>query len=236
MATRRGRRPAAAEAETFELEIEDVRRPGATADDYETVELVTDRGHIEMRYYPVPASTRAAIFVGGTGGGFDTPVNGSLYPRLCDELQGDGIACLRVRYRQPVHLEECTLDVLAGIHFLESEGAETLALCGHSFGGAVIIQAAVHAPVVRTCIPMSTQTFGADPATLLGPRCSMLIVHGTADEILPHSCSEYVHKIARQPKKLVLKEGARHGLDEWSQELPELLRDWITTELARATE
>lgn len=139
MATRRGRRPAAAEEETFELEIEDVRRPGATADEYETVELVTDRGDIEMRYYPVPASTRAAIFVGGTGGGFDTPVKGWLYPRLCDELQGDGIACLRVRYRQPVHLEECTLDVLAGIH-CSMLPVETFAFRRNCFSGHSLVK------------------------------------------------------------------------------------------------
>jgi hypothetical protein len=31
----------------------------------------------------------------------------------------------------------------------------------------------------------------------------------------------------------LLKEGARHGLDEWADELPGILRDWIRTELSR---
>jgi pimeloyl-ACP methyl ester carboxylesterase len=128
------------------------------------------------------------------------------------------------------------LDVLAGISFLEAEGITSVALVGHSFGGAVAINAAAISPIVRTCIPMSTQTFGAEPAWRLGPRCSLLLAHGTADEILPPSCSEYVFRIAKEPKELLLKEGARHGLDEWADELPGILRDWITRHLPRETD
>jgi fermentation-respiration switch protein FrsA (DUF1100 family) len=80
---------------------------------------------------------------------------------------------------------------------------------------------------------MSTQTFGADPAGELSPRCSLLLAHGTSDEILPHRCSEHAYAMAGQPKKLLLKDGARHGLDEWADELPHVLRWWIRTELTR---
>jgi hypothetical protein len=109
----------------------------------------------------------------------------------------------------------------------------SVALVGHSFGGAVVIQAAAASPAVRTCVPMSTKSYGADAAAELSPRCSILLAHGTADEILPPRCSEYVYRIAGEPKKLLLKEGARHGLDEWADELPGILRDWIRTELSR---
>jgi hypothetical protein len=53
-----------------------------------------------------------------------------------------------------------------------------VALTGHSFGGAVVIQAAAHSDAVRTCVPMSTQTYGVDPARELSPRCSILLAHG----------------------------------------------------------
>ena len=221
------------EIASIEMSIGDVRREPKTAEGYEPVVQITSGGPIELRYYAVPGATRTAIFVGGAGGGYDTPVCGWLYPRMCEALQRDGITALRVRYRHPNDLDESVLDVLAGIGFLEAEGVTSVALVGHSFGGAVVINAAAISRTVRTCIPMTTQSYGAEPAWRLGPRCSILLVHGTADEILPPSCSEYVFRIAKEPKKLVLKEGARHGLGEWADDLPDILRDWITRHLPR---
>ena len=230
-------------AQTVEMAVREVRVGEATHEGFAPVVVSTNRGNIEMRYYPADGPARdgdgdgppkGAIFVGGAGGGWDTPVRGRLYPGLCQRLPADGIACLRVRYRHPADLPESTLDVLAGVAFLQSVGVRHVALAGHSFGGAVVIQAAATSDAVRTCIPLSTQGYGAEPAAELGPRCSILLGHGTADEVLHHRCSEYVYDIAGQPKKLVLKKGARHGLDEWADELPDLLRDWIRIELARA--
>ena len=186
-----------------------------------------------MRYYPVAGTARAALFVGGAGGGFDTPVKGWLYPRLCTELQSDGVAGLRVRYRHANDLDECVLDVLAGISFLEADDVQSVAVVGHSFGGAVVIRAAALSESVRTCVALSTQTYGAQPAAELGPRCSLLLAHGLDDEILPPDCSRSVYKSAREPKRLLLKEHARHGLDEWADELPGVIREWIKTELEK---
>lgn len=217
----------------YQMHIHDVRRGAPTSEGYEPIVQETTRGAIQMRYYPLAGATRGAIFVGGAGGGFDTPVRGWLYPRLCGDLQSDGIAALRVRYRHAGDLEESILDVLAGISFLEADHVTSVALVGHSFGGAVVIQAAALSASVRTCVPLSTQTYGADPAAEFGPRCSILLAHGLKDEILPPQCSRAVYAAAREPKKLLLKENARHGLDEWADELPGVLREWIRTELAR---
>ncbi len=183
---KRGRPAEEADAATLEMVMTGVRRGEGTAEGFETVTLHTSRGDVETRYYAAPGATAGAIFVGGAGGGFDTPVRGWLYPRLCEQLsRDDGVACLRVRYRDPHDLEESTLDVLAGVAFLQSEGVERVALVGHSFGGAVVIQAAAASESVKTCIPMSTQTYGADPAADLSPRCSILVAHGTADKSSP---------------------------------------------------
>src|SRR4051812_2375306 len=83
-------------------------------DPYRHVVLPTDRGEIECRWYPAEGSRLAAVFVGGIGGGFDTPGRGRLYPQLCEGLPAEGIAALRVRYRHATDLAEATLDVLAG--------------------------------------------------------------------------------------------------------------------------
>ena len=76
------------------MAVDDVRRDGVTEEGFEPIAIHTSRGEVEGRYYASPGSTCGAIFVGGAGGGFDTPVRGWLYPRLCKELQSDGIACL----------------------------------------------------------------------------------------------------------------------------------------------
>jgi hypothetical protein len=233
-------RPHLPDEAVLEMSVTRVERFGPTPDGYAPVTLHTTRGAVDCRYYPVPSAgprrvpNRAAIFVGGAGGGFDTPVRGWLYPHLCQQLSSeDLIPCLRVRYRRAADLPESTLDVLAGIAFLESEGATAVALTGHSFGGAVIIQAAALSPLVRTCLPLSTQSYGADPAATLGPRCSLFLAHGTDDEILPPACSELVYDIAKDPKHLELCPHATHGLDQAADYLPRMVRDWIRTELAK---
>ncbi len=217
------------------MHVRDVRRAALTAEGFVPVVQETDRGDIESRLYETRGATAGVVFVGGAGGGFDTPVRGWLYPRLAAELQGDGLSCLRVRYRHPNHLKECVLDVLAGISLLRAAGVERVGLVGHSFGGAVVIRAAALSPDVKTCVPMSTQTYGAGPVADLGPRCSLLLAHGEADEVLPPDCSRHVYAAARQPKKLLLKPGTRHGLDEWADELPAILRDWLRTQLQAPT-
>lgn len=206
-------------------------RVGPPEGSFVPVELPTSRGMIACRHYVAPGSSTAALFVGGAGGGFDTPVRGWLYPRLCEELPPRGIAALRVRYRHPADLAESTLDVLAGLGFLKANGAASVVLVGHSFGGAVVIQAAAADRVVRGVAPLSTQSHGAHPVSGLAPRCSVLLMHGTADEILPPSCSRWVYDRARGPRRLVLLKGARHGLDEADVEVHRTVLDWIVTTL-----
>jgi hypothetical protein len=216
------------------MHVGEVRRGTRTDEGFIPIVQETNRGDVESRFYQAEANaTRAVLFVGGAGGGWDTPVRGWLYPRLARQFQtDDAIHALRVRYRQANDLAECTLDVLAGIAFLQGEGVTDVALVGHSFGGAVVIQAAAASEAVTACVPMSTQTFGVAPAATLGPRCAMLMIHGTADEVLPPDCSRHVYAIAKEPKQILLKEGVRHGLDEWSDELPGLLRAWIVKALS----
>jgi alpha-beta hydrolase superfamily lysophospholipase len=219
------------QTEALMLEIEGVRRGTPGAEGYETVDLATSRGPIEMRFYEVPGSAAAALFVGGRGGGWDTPGCGRLYPDLCSDLNASGVSALRVRYRQPNVLDECTLDVLAGLHFLGGRGISTAALVGHSFGGAVVAQAAGNSELVHAVALLSTQSQGIETIEDVNPGCAVLIAHGTADEVLPVSCSRQAFLRAREPKELRLYEGARHGLDEVSERLRHELREWILAHL-----
>lgn len=221
--------PASGE-EFLEMSFQNIQI-GAAEGNYLPVNLETSRGTVRARHYPAPGSPWGVVFVGGAGGGWDTPGRGQLYPQLCAELPAEGITTLRVRYRKPAHLEESVLDVLAGIYYLGTTGVGGVALVGHSFGGAVVIQAAATAPDVRSVVALSTQTLGAEPAAELGPRCSLLLVHGTADEILPAVCSETVYEVAQEPKRLELLPGVRHGLDEAAPQVHALVKTWLLEEV-----
>jgi pimeloyl-ACP methyl ester carboxylesterase len=148
-------------------------------------------------------------------------------------LQERNIAGLRLHYRYPNQLEECVLDTLLGVEFFAAQEIRKVALVGHSFGGAVVIAAGAISPHVKAVVPMSTQTYGVDLAPEISPR-PLLLIHGTADEILPDRCSRYVYGIAREPKELKLFQGARHGLDESREEILQLLVSWIADQLSRA--
>lgn len=215
--------------ELLEIAIDDIE-VDSSEDDYYQVKLVTNRGNIKFRYYQVSGAKRGAIWVGGVGGDWDTPAKG-LYPRICQELKGEEIASLRVRFRHPTVLEEALLDVLTGISFLESDGIETVALTGHSFGGAVVIQAAAISSVVRTVVTLATQSYGAAPASELAPGCSIQLIHGKKDHVLPPFCSEYIYSIAQDPKNLILYEGADHGLDAVAEDVYQAVYSWIVEQL-----
>ncbi|HUE75938.1 MAG TPA: alpha/beta hydrolase [Chloroflexota bacterium] len=221
------------QSEQYEMFVGDAEF-GNTRDGYQEVRLATSRGDIDCRYYRAPNAQKGAIWVGGVGGGFDTPAQG-IYPRLCEDLVSEGTSSLRVRFRHPTILTEAVLDVLAGLNYLENEGVRAAALIGHSFGGAVVIQAAAQAPLVRTIVTLATQSYGTTPVSNLGPGCSVLAIHGLADRVLPYSCSEAVARNAHEPKKLILYEGADHSLDEVAEEVYRAVRDWIVERLSEAT-
>lgn len=206
-------------------------KPGAQdSRDYQAIELETERGDVAVRFYPARESAIAALFVGGVGGGWDSPAKG-LYSTLAHALPKEHVAALRVRFRQPTVLDEAVFDILTGIRFLREHGARRIALVGHSFGGAAVIQAAAKCEAVATVVTLATQAHGTDLVTRLAPRCSILLIHGMADSILPPSCSEYVHDEAWQPKRLVLFDGAGHGLDEVADQVYAEVHRWLVEKL-----
>lgn len=217
----------------LDISLREIRR-GEHETNYELVRACTNRGEVQMRYYPVEGATRGCVFVGGIGGGWDSPGRGELYPRLCEELSRRGIAALRVRFRFPTRLEESVLDVLVGLHFLGQQGVERFGLVGHSFGGAVVAQAAANTDGARAVVTLATQSYGADAVASLPRDCAVLCIHGTDDEVLPPECSQQVYQLAREPKYLRVLSGARHNLDEVADDLRRELGDWLELELTEA--
>jgi pimeloyl-ACP methyl ester carboxylesterase len=122
-------------------------------------------------------------------------------------------------------------DVAASADLAGRNGARRFVTMGHSFGGAVAIQAAIvlgeHCAGVVT---LSTQSAGCEQAAELGDT-PLLLIHGTADEILPPETSEVVRMLAGTGEVMLLP-GNGHLLTQDAHFLREHLTDWI---LARFT-
>lgn len=208
-----------------------LRIGGRTAEGYRSVDVESSRGTILMRLYEAAWGDAGVVYVGGVGGGFDTPGD-QLYPRLAAELTDLGVAGLRLSYRDPLDLEEARFDVLAGVELLRREGMRRIGLVGHSFGGPAVIQAAVEDRAVRTVVTISSQGYGADGVGELPPDCSILLIHGESDDVLHPSISRWIYSRAHAPKRLLLLPGGSHVLDESAERLRELVAAWLIDELA----
>jgi fermentation-respiration switch protein FrsA (DUF1100 family) len=185
----------------------------------------TDGGVFDGLFHEAPPGNAAVIWVGGAADGVDGPAGG-LYPRLAGRLTRNGIASLRLSYRHPNDLDACALDALVGVVYLESLGRTRVALVGYSFGGAVAITAGVETPNVVAVATLSSQNHGAGAVGYLSPR-PLLLLHGTADEVLPDTCSQDLYARAREPKEMRLYPGCGHGLDECRAELDRDLLAWL---------
>ena len=207
----------------YSLELLDVHK-GPIEDGVEHLTLRTDDGDISCRLHPAEGDT-AVLWVGGAEGGLNGPARG-IYTRLAGRLVADRIASLRLHYRRPNHLMDCALDVLIGVAYLEAHGYGRIILVGHSFGGAVVITAGAASENVIAVVPMSSQTYGTSTVGNLSPR-PLLLIHGSADEVLPDDCSKDLYRRANPPKEILLYPGCRHGLDECREEVDRDLLAWI---------
>ena len=182
------------------------------------------------RYYPAKGSKKGVILVGGIRGDYDSPAK-NLYPQLAAKLSSEGISALRVQFRFPTLLEESVQDVLAGAKFLHSEGMAALGLVGHSFGGAVVIQAAKVLDSVKTVVTLAAQSFGAGTVDSLAAHASILLIHGADDQTLSPDNSQKIYDLAQGHKKLEILAGNRHALEESAEETFETIHSWLTGEL-----
>ena len=190
--------------------------------------LRTTRGVIPVVMHAAENASRAVLCVSGAIGGFDGPA--MLYARLGLRFPRRGWAVARMNYREPKKFDECLLDTLATLTFLKGMKHERAALIGHSFGGAVAINVGTLSPVVTTVVAVSSQLAGAHVVSELAPK-PLLLIHGTADTVLPDRCSRILCERAGEPKMLKLLEGADHRLRGRGDELLALVEGWIESRI-----
>ncbi len=186
--------------------------------DLDHLELYTSGGLLTVLWHGGADLENVVVCVGGAMGGLLGP-DGGLYQRLGRSLPELGIGVLRVSYRQPNDLSMCVHDTVAAMELAGRHGAKRFVPLGHSFGGAVAIQAAMH--LDRESVPgvvtFATQSAGCEMASSLADR-NLLFFHGTADRILPSQASEIVRMIAGTGE-VVLLAGADHLLKPAGDEI-----------------
>ena len=185
------------------------------------LEIYTWEGLLTVLWHGDPKADRVVIACGGALGGLLGPAG--LYHELGERFSDQGIATLRVGYRRPNDLDACVVDLLAAAQLAGQDGASRIVTIGHSFGGAVAVQAGAHLGE-RTAgvVTLATQSAGCEPGEALAERkVPVLLLHGDRDEILPYYASQMVQMICGG--ELVILPGATHRLAEAADELRERL-------------
>lgn len=200
-------------------------------DQLDHLELYTSRGLLSLLWHGPANASSVVVCVGGAMGGLLGP-DGGLYHRLGVGLAELGMGVLRVSYRRPNDLAMCVHDTLAAMELAARHGGLRFAMLGHSFGGAVAVQAACHLDVqsVPAVVTFATQSAGCEMAETLADR-NLLLVHGTNDSILPHQASEMVKMLAGTGE-LWLLPGADHLLSPAGDEIYERMMTHLPTVLA----
>jgi len=146
---------------------------------------------------------------------------------------------------------------------LAREHAPAVALRGSSMGGFQAIHAAALDPevaaVVALCpapedmllrglragrIPPDAFDLDAvepwlasldlyEAAASLGPATELLLLHARGDELVPYTVSEELHRVAREPKRLVLFPGGHHRSLQHDLEVQNLSARFVAEAFAR---
>jgi alpha/beta superfamily hydrolase len=159
------------------------------------VEVYTLKGLLTLMWHGPRDAGHVVVTCGGGMGSLLGPADG-LYHWLGAELAPQGIGVIRVGYRKPNDLGRCMHDVSAACDLASRSGGRRFVVIGHSFGGAVAVQAGV--VLAEHCagvIGLATQSAGCEYAAELGDT-PLLLLHGTDDEILPPETSNVVQMLA----------------------------------------
>jgi dienelactone hydrolase len=197
------------------------------------IEGFTLEGLLTFLWHGDPGAERVVLMCGGAMGGLLGPARG-LYHDLGERFAAEGIGTIRVGYRRPNDLPACILDIAGAADLAHRNGARRFVVMGHSFGGAVAINAGcMLRSMVAGVVTLSTQSAGCEHAGALGRP--LLLLHGDRDELLPLMASQAVQALAGGGDLEVLP-GASHLLIEAAEHLRARVHAWITDAFARPAE
>jgi pimeloyl-ACP methyl ester carboxylesterase len=189
-------------------------------------EIATWEGMLTLLWHGPTDAAHVLLTMGGALGSLLGPAEG-LYHDLGGELVERGIGTIRVGYRAPNDLERCLHDVLAAAELAQRAGASDFVTMGHSFGGAVAVQAgAALEERCRGVVTLATQSAGCEEGEVLErDRVPVLLIHGDEDTILPFFASQMVQLMTGG--ELVILPGADHRLTAAGDDIRDRLRTWV---------
>jgi hypothetical protein len=194
------------------------------------VEVYTLEGLLTLLWHGDPAAENVVLMCGGAMGGVLGPAHG-VYHWLGEHFAQYGIGTIRVGYRRPNHLPKCVHDLVAAADLANRFGARRFVTVGHSFGGAVALQAAlVLGEHCRGVVTLSTQSAGCEEVGEL-TGTPILLFHGERDELLPPETSAVVQMLAGHGE-IVYLPGTGHLLSETADDVRERLTTWIPERFA----
>ena len=191
--------------------------------------IESERGNISCVWQAaeINGPHTAVLFIGGADGGFMGPSD--IYETLSELFIPLQIGVLRVDYRIhqfPNDVEQGVYDTKQAAKWLVSQGYEKILIVGHSFGGAVAIEAAAQNTNIRGVIGLASQTAGAmNIASLVDTP--VLLIHGDADTRLPVTCSIMLYEMTSTPCQLAILESGTHSLRQVSKEATGLIFDFV---------
>ncbi|HZJ26916.1 MAG TPA: alpha/beta hydrolase [Acidimicrobiia bacterium] len=194
------------------------------------VEIYTMQGLLTILWHGPVDAAAVVLMSGGAMGGLLGPAGG-LYHDLGVAFAEQGIATMRVGYRRANDLGRCVHDIAAAADLASRTGAQRFVTVGHSFGGAVAVQAGmVLGPCCAGIVTLSTQSAGCEDIGALRSDVPLLLLHGDRDELLPPETSAVVQMLAGRGEVEILP-GAGHLLTEAHDELRARLGTWIPERL-----
>jgi pimeloyl-ACP methyl ester carboxylesterase len=191
------------------------------------IEIYTVQGLLTLLWHGRRDAEAVVLCGGGAMGGLLGPGRG-LFHELGTRLAADhDIGTIRVSWRRPNELARCAMDLCATADLAVRAGARRFVTLGHSFGGAVAVQAGAALPsFVRGVCTLSTQSAGCEVAPMLRGR-PFLLLHGAVDAVLPPQTSEIVQGLAGGHGEVIVLPGGGHGLAEVHDDVRDLLLAWI---------
>lgn len=195
------------------------------SDQSRLVEIYTMEGLLQIWWWGEPGAKDVVIMCGGAMGGVTGPGR-ALYVELAASMAAEGRAAMAVDYRKAGDLSRSLLDTCAAVDLAMRNGAERFVVLGHSFGGAVAVQAAGTFPhLVAGVITYATQSAGCEEAARMGDT-PLLLLHGEHDSILGPENSMMVHALAGHGEVRTFP-NTDHLMGEVAEEIAEITAEWV---------